>query len=137
MEIRCILYIKKSTYLGCFIFITPVSAFTFLFLLRTSLIFTLVIMITSSPVFGQVYGCTDAIANNYNAAATVNNGTCTCNTTTCTPPKKVDPISDSLVESSGLQWAGNALWSFNDGSGSAAIYRIDTLTNALLQRVYL
>ena len=92
---------------------------------------------TSISGYSQVQGCTDTLANNYNSTATINNGSCTYNVTSYTPPIKVDPISDTLIESSGLQWAGNALWTFNDGGGSAAIYRIDTLANILQQRVYL
>ena len=86
---------------------------------------------------GQVAGCTDPLANNFNASATVNNGSCTYAVTAYTPPVKVDPINSILIESSGLQMAGNYLWSFNDGGGAAAIYRIDTITNALLQKVNL
>jgi hypothetical protein len=86
---------------------------------------------------GQVPGCTDPYANNYNSAATVNNGSCTYNSTAYTPAVKVNPLNDTLIETSGLQWAGNALWSFNDGGGDAAIYRIDSITNKILQRVYL
>lgn len=52
-----------------------------------------------------------------------------------TPPIKVDPISNALAESSGLQWAGNSLWSFNDGGNEAVLYRIDTASNAILQTV--
>lgn len=89
------------------------------------------------PALGQTQGCTDSLANNYNGAATVNNGSCLYNATPYTPPVKVDPLSDTLVETSGLQWAGGYLWSFNDGGGAAAIYRIDTITNTILQRVYL
>ncbi len=85
----------------------------------------------------QVPGCTDPLANNFNPAATLNNGSCTYNSTSYTPPLKVNPLSDTLVETSGLTVAGNYLWSLNDGENSAAIYRIDTLTKTLLQRVYL
>ncbi|MEO6719976.1 MAG: hypothetical protein ABIN67_06400 [Ferruginibacter sp.] len=84
-----------------------------------------------------VNGCTDPLANNYNAAANVNDGTCAYNNTSYTPPVKVSPLSDTLVESSGLQMAGNYLWSFNDGGGAAAIYRIDTVTKNILQTVNL
>jgi hypothetical protein len=84
-----------------------------------------------------VYGCRDPYANNYNPSATVNDGSCTYNATSYTPPVRADSISKTLVESSGLQWAGNSLWSFNDGGGAAAIYRIDTLSDALLQTVNL
>ncbi|MEP6583601.1 MAG: hypothetical protein ABJA90_05025 [Ginsengibacter sp.] len=89
------------------------------------------------PAFSQVYGCTDSLANNYNAAASANDGSCTYNAVNYTPQIKVDPIDNVLIESSGLQMAGNFLWTFNDGGGAAAIYRIDTLTNALLQTVTL
>ncbi len=85
----------------------------------------------------QLVGCTDPMANNYNAAATVNNGSCTYNGTSYTPPVKVDPINDTLNESSGLQMADGNLWTFNDRGGEAAIYKIDTLSNKILQRVYL
>lgn len=98
-----------------------------------SLLFLLAAQLSAA----QVNGCRDPLANNYNPAATVNDGSCTYAITTYTPLVKVDPISDTLVESSGLQMAGNFLWSFNDGGGAAAIYRIDTITNALLQTVHL
>ncbi|MCW3090560.1 MAG: hypothetical protein JWP81_1629 [Ferruginibacter sp.] len=94
-------------------------------------------MLPTNACYGQVSGCTDPLANNYNAAATINNGSCTYDPPPVyTPPFKTI-ISDSLKESSGLQMAGNFLWSFNDGGGIPAIYRIDTLTNTLLQRVIL
>ena len=90
-----------------------------------------------NTAYAQVYGCKDPSDNNYNAAATVNDGSCLYNTTPYTPPKKVDPISTALQESSGLQWAGNHLWSFNDGSGTATLFRMDTASDAILQTVNL
>lgn len=97
----------------------------------------LFLAVQSLSVQAQVTGCTDPSAYNYNPAATVNDGNCKYNSTAYTPPIKVDPISNVVVESSGLQMAGNFLWSFNDGGGAAAIYRIDTVTNAILQTVNL
>lgn len=93
------------------------------------------LFLTASPVFGQVSGCTDPDANNYNPSATVNNGSCTYNNTNYTPLVRVDPISDTLTESSGLEWAGNSLWSFNDRGGTPDLYRIDTASKAILQTV--
>lgn len=105
---------------------------------RWPLLFLLaVLMLQAASAGAQVSGCKDPEANNYNTAATVNDGSCTYNTTAYTPPIKVDPISNVLTEGSGLQMAGGFLWSFNDGGGAAAIYRIDTLTNAILQTVNL
>ena len=90
-----------------------------------------------SHVHGQVAGCTDPMANNFNSLATLNDGSCTYNSTAYTPPVKVDPINSMLVETSGLQWAGNSLWTFNDSGGEPAIYRIDTASNAIVQKVTL
>lgn len=97
----------------------------------------LVFLLLANAAHGQVYGCKDPLSANYNPAATVNDGSCTYTPTAYTPPVKVDPLSDTLVETSGLQMAGNFLWSFNDGGGAAAIYRMDTLTKNLLQQVNL
>lgn len=97
----------------------------------------LLLFLLSESARAQVAGCRDPLATNYNPLATVSDGGCIYAVTPCTPALKVDPISDSLMESSGLQMAGYYLWSFNDRGGSAAIYRMDTITNSLLQSVYL
>src|SRR4051812_35708648 len=102
-----------------------------------SFFFILLTCFSYGQLYSQVTGCTDPIANNYNSVATVNDGSCTYNSTAYTPPLKVDPINNILSESSGLQWAVNSLWTFNDSGGDAAIYRIDTLTNTILQKVSL
>jgi hypothetical protein len=107
------------------------------FLFTAYLLIGMIILSISNKLYGQVYGCKDPLANNYNSLATVNDGSCNYSTTLYTPPIKADPINGILTETSGLQMAGNFLWSFNDGGGAAAIYRIDTLTNALLQTVIL
>lgn len=101
------------------------------------IIFALLITSKATPSYNQVPGCKDPTANNYSSSATVNDGSCTYNITPYTPPVKVDPMNAILAETSGLQMAGNFLWSFNDGGGAAAIYRIDTLSNTLLQTVNL
>ncbi len=82
-------------------------------------------------------GCTDPLANNYDAAAIENNGSCTYNTTNYSPIIKVDPLSDSVVENSGLQFANGYLWTFNDQLNKPQLYRIDTASNTVQQRVYL
>ena len=101
------------------------------------IIFILFAFANTASLFGQVYGCKDPLANNYDPSATINDGTCTYNTTTYTPPVLVDPMNATLMETSGLQMAGNSLWTFNDGGGAAAIYRIDTLSNSIFQTVNL
>ncbi|MBC7689866.1 MAG: hypothetical protein H7211_17010 [Aquabacterium sp.] len=104
--------------------------FTGIFVMACAVLF-------STAAVAQVAGCPDPLATNYNPLVTVNDGSCTYSVTSRTPVVKVNPLSDTLIETSGLQMAANYLWSFNDGGGSAAIYRIDTISNALLQRVYL
>jgi hypothetical protein len=89
------------------------------------------------PVNAQISGCTDPAAINYNAAATSNNGSCEYISTSYTPVVKLDPLSSTLNETSALQMAGGSLWTLTDGGGEAAIYRIDTTTNTILQTVRL
>jgi hypothetical protein len=101
------------------------------------LLLLILVMIGPVLVYSQVQGCTDTLASNFNPSATINDGSCTYTPVTYTPVIKVDPITDSLIESSGLQMAGNYLWSFNDGGHTPTLYRIDTVTNTLLQRVIL
>lgn len=107
------------------------------FLIKKYFVTILLLTIFSNQATAQVAGCTDPLANNFKAAATVNDGSCTYNTTNYSPPVKVNPLNDTLRETSGLQIANNGLWTFNDSGGDAAIYKIDTLSNTILQRVYL
>jgi hypothetical protein len=106
-------------------------------LFLAKIVFAILFLVKSTPLYSQVYGCKDPMANNYNAAATINDGSCTYNATSYTPPIKVDPIDAVLIESSGLQMAGNFLWSFNDGGGAAALYSIDTTSGGIFQTVNL
>lgn len=81
-------------------------------------------------------GCTDPQANNYNAAATVNNGSCTYPVTHLYPSLK-GAFSSSIPESSGLVWTDGALWTHNDSGNPAQIFKVDTATGATLQTVYI
>lgn len=101
------------------------------------IIFVFFVFVKAFPAYSQVYGCKDPSANNYNSSATVNDGGCTYNITYYTPPVVLDSISYILKESSGLQWAGNSLWSFNDRGGTPDLYRIDTAATVILQTVRL
>lgn len=91
----------------------------------------------TAELHGQLPGCTDPLANNYNPAAVNNNGSCTYTATAYTPTVKVDPLSDSITETSGLQFANGYLWTINDKNGKPQLYRIDTVTNTIQQRVFL
>ncbi|HUC83454.1 MAG TPA: hypothetical protein VMR70_21255 [Flavisolibacter sp.] len=106
-------------------------------LYRLSFLLTAFFLLLHTNAFSQVAGCKDPAATNYNPSATTNNGSCTYPATSYSPPVKVDPLSATLQESSGLQMADNFLWSFNDGGATATIYRLDTSTGNILQTVTL
>ncbi len=72
----------------------------------------------------QTYGCTDSLANNYNANATANDGSCIYNSANVVPlSSNLLPIA--LDETSGLTFWNNMLWSLNDDADNN-LYAIDT-----------
>lgn len=79
----------------------------------------------------QVYGCTDAVANNYNASATVNDGSCTYSTASITPVSSVN-LSNTVSETSGLIKWGDYLWTHNDNTDTT-IYALDTTSGNIVQ----
>ncbi|MBK7966305.1 MAG: hypothetical protein IPK10_14165 [Bacteroidetes bacterium] len=83
----------------------------------------------------QVSGCTDPQANNYNNAATINNGSCAYNATNLPLTDKTNLPTPLLNESSGLTFLDGKLWSFSDSGNPNDIYRIDTVTNTIFQTV--
>ncbi|HNU32182.1 MAG TPA: PKD domain-containing protein [Bacteroidia bacterium] len=93
------------------------------------------ICLAGNNSFGQVNGCTDPQANNYNASATINNGSCTYNVTNLSLTNKTALSTPLLDETSGVEFLSNKLWTFNDSGNSNAIYRVDTATNTVHQTV--
>jgi hypothetical protein len=79
----------------------------------------------------QVAGCTDPKANNYNASASINNGSCTYNGANVSPSSS-RPLPSALPESSGLIYWNNSLWTHNDDLDTK-IYHLDTATAAIIQ----
>ncbi len=80
---------------------------------------------------GETPGCTDPKANNYNAIATQNDGSCTYNGANFSPISSI-LLDSALTETSGLiQW-NNYLWSHNDDSNTK-LYTLDTGTAAIQQ----
>lgn len=75
----------------------------------------------------QIWGCTDPLANNYNATATHNNGTCTYNATSLSASQS-SSISSTLDETSGLVWWNEKLWTHNDNT-DLHLYGLDTVGN--------
>jgi len=93
-----------------------------------TVISTLLLFLCNSA-FAQVPGCTDPLANNYNPAATINDGSCMYNATAVSPSASVNLVN-ALAETSGLIKWNNQLWTHND-SDDINLYALDTLNGSI------
>ena len=84
--------------------------------------FLLFLIFTSS--YGQISGCTDALAKNFNPNATNNDGSCVYGSVKIKTKTSVK-LNDSLRETSGLMAFNNLLWTHNDDLDTT-IYGLDT-----------
>ena len=85
--------------------------------------FTLLISLLFSPIiFGQ-FGCTDSQATNFNASASINDGSCLYNPTNYSL-NLVANLVDTLSENSGLVWAAGKLYTFNDSGSGTKVYEV-------------
>ncbi len=97
---------------------TPMRTGCFVFLIG---IFQFVL----SSCTAQVHGCTDALANNYDPSATVNDGSCTYYPISVSPVS-TSILSDDLAETSGLSLWDGYVWTHND-SEDTRLYGLDTV----------
>lgn len=75
--------------------------------------FWILFFLITKVSFGQISGCTDKLASNYNPKATVND--CKCwYASAKVKPKSTAKLSDSLIRTSGLIAFDNLLWTHND-----------------------
>lgn len=80
-------------------------------------------------------GCTDPVANNYNTGATINDGTCTYDSTFLST-HFIGTLTPFAHESSGLVFTDGQMWTHNDSGNPPQLFKIDTATGQLLQTVY-
>lgn len=76
-------------------------------------------------------GCTDVKATNYNASATTNDGSCRYNGANISPIATKN-LDNALIETSGLIFWNNTLWSHNDDADTK-LYSIDTSNASIIQ----
>ena len=80
---------------------------------------------------GQVCGCTDSLATNYNPAATVNDGSCLYDTTII-HATEIGPLDSVLDGTSTLLYWNNGYWTYLDHDGRY-LYRISNSDATILQ----
>lgn len=95
--------------------------------MRKIFVFLGLLIITVGRVAAQVCGCTDSLATNYNADATVNDGSCLYDTTIITATV-IGELDTLLDDTSALLYWENGYWSYNDWF-DRCLYQIDS-TNA-------
>ncbi len=84
----------------------------------------------------QEYGCTDPNANNYNAEATNNDGSCTYSTTFYNPSLRYN-LPGSVAETSGLAFFRGGIWTINDGGNTPVLFHLDTTDGSVLQTIFI
>jgi len=77
-----------------------------------------------TSTYGQISGCTDSLAENFNPKATKNDGSCKYKSTKIKTETSLK-LSDTLIETSGLIIFNNLIWTHNDDHDST-IYGLDT-----------
>jgi hypothetical protein len=93
------------------------------------------IFILSSEILAQSKkGCTDPRAKNYSPEATINNGDCNYPLTIFTPKLKFY-LPEEVKETSGLVFFNNGLWTMNDSGGEPVLYKIDTMSGKITQKI--
>ena len=105
--------------------------FRILPLMRTFFVFSSLLFVMAEGCLAQVCGCTDPLATNYNAKATVNDGGCVYAPTIINATEL--GMLDSLLEgSSSLIYWNDGYWTFNDHKDNF-LYRIDSSNAAVLE----
>ncbi len=99
-----------------------------------AVIVVVLLMLFVIDLSAQIEGCTDPKANNYNPAATDNDGSCTYSVTIYNPPFRY-LLPEEIKESSGLAYFNGRLWTIVDSEGLPVLYAFDTISGQIIQRV--
>ena len=91
-----------------------------------------------SSLTAQVQGCMDTKASNYNANATINNGSCAyASSDVALKNSKKATLPTTINEISGIIYFNGKLYGHNDSGGQPAIYEIDTSTGIITKTITL
>lgn len=90
-------------------------------------------LLSNTFVVGQISGCTDVQATNFNPDAIENDGSCLYPTTTLIATSSV-LLSDTLSETSGLIHWNDVIWTHNDNADEH-LYAIHSTTGQIQQRI--
>ena len=97
-------------------------------------LYLIVVFLLLQNIVTAQMGCTDSQAMNYDATATTNNGSCEYATTNYSL-QEIAILTTPILETSGLAFFDNQLWTHNDAGNEDKIYQIDTMTGAILNTV--
>ena len=97
--------------------------------------FTLLLSILFSPIIYGQFGCTDSQASNFNASASINDGSCLYNPTNYSL-NLVANLVDTLSENSGLVWAAGKLYTFNDSGSGTKVYEV-TANGTIIRTIHI
>ena len=96
---------------------------------------TLLLSILFSPIIYGQFGCTDSQATNFNASASINDGSCLYNPTNYSL-NLVANLVDTLSENSGLVWAAGKLYTFNDSGSGTKVYEV-TANGTIIRTIHI
>lgn len=99
--------------------------------MRTFIVFSGLLFVMAEGCLAQVCGCTDSLANNYNAAATINDGSCEY-ASVVLETTHIGTLDSLLDGTSTLFFWNNGYWTFNDHNDNC-LYRIDPANAAIME----
>lgn len=90
-------------------------------------------LLSNTLAFGQISGCTDVQASNFDPNATENDGSCVYPATTLTALSSL-LLSDTLQETSGIIHWNDLIWTHNDNADEH-LYGLHPTTGQIIQRI--